>query len=443
MMPGVGPAAGMMQNAGMPHMANGQSKPASHCLPSLRLPLVFPTLSLDGALFLSPSPASVFRIWPGNRLVSDSVDAARRHESTASRDSHAGLDLVASPRTQTFRRLFLNTLDVVLTNPVAPQMNAPPNYAMGAGMPMPGFPMHPGQMNPQQQQQMMQRQNQGHSQGPGPQGTPTPSNGMSAQQPQFAPPSSHQGTPQSQTPTNAQHPQPQQPPSATIQTPQTPTFPSNVHGAATNGTVSTPLSPGADSRDKERVSIILEINNELLVEAMHLQHTQSLLKKEHTTPVDGIPSEADKKNKEEEELLAQDYLQCMRRLQTNLSYLAALADKKGALQAPPCPMYLKPPPLHTKVKLRPMQNPDGAEAKPEASDRDETAKYMTDLYTKLQGLYPDIDPSKEPTYQVPANRSNNTKPGVQTPSQASPVPGNKKTPTMTAAPAPQMQMHMG
>jgi hypothetical protein len=194
----------------------------------------------------------------------------------------------------------------------------------------------------------------------------------------------------------------------------------------------------------------LEINNELLVEAMQLQHTQSLLKKEHTSPVDGTPSEADKKNKEDEELLAQDYLQCMRRLQTNLSYLAALADKKGALQAPPCPMYLKPPPLHTKVKLRPMpmQNPDGAdgktEAKPEASDREETAKYMTDLYTKLQGLYPDIDSSKEPTYQVPANRSNTTKPGAQTPSQASPVPGNKKTPTMAAASAPpQMQMHMG
>ncbi|KAK8128296.1 hypothetical protein PG984_009404 [Apiospora sp. TS-2023a] len=363
MMPGVGPAAGMMQNTGMPHMANGQ-------MPNY------------------PTPYS---------------------------NSPYGAGIPTS---------------------VPPQMNAPPNYAMGAGMPMPGFPMHPSQMNPQQQQQMMQR--------PGPQGTPTPtpSNGMSTQQPQFAPPPNHQGTPQSQTPSNAQ--QPQQPPSATIQTPQTPTFPSNVHAPATNGTASTPLSPGADSRDKERVSVILEINNELLVEAMQLQHTQSLLKKEHTSPMDGALSDVDKKNKEDEELLAQDYLQCMRRLQTNLSYLAALADKKGALQAPPCPMYLKPPPLHTKVKLRPMQNPDGGEAKPEASDREETAKYMTDLYIKLQGLYPDIDPSKEPAYQVPANRSNNTKPGAQTPSQASPVPGNKKTPTMSSTPAPpQMQMHMG
>ena len=128
----------------------------------------------------------------------------------------------------------------------------------------------------------------------------------------------------------------------------------------------------------------------------------------------------------------------MRRLQTNLAYLAALADKKGSTQLPPCPAYLKAPPLHTKIKLRAMQGPDGTEGKAEPSDRDETAKYITELYLKLQGLYPDVDPNKEPTFQMSGNRqgTNTAKPGVQTPSQASPVPGNKQTPTMPAAATP-------
>ena len=42
---------------------------------------------------------------------------------------------------------------------------------------------------------------------------------------------------------------------------------------------------------------------------MQIQHTQSLLKKEHASPMDGALSDVDKKNKEDEELLSQDYLQ--------------------------------------------------------------------------------------------------------------------------------------
>lgn len=283
-----------------------------------------------------------------------------------------------------------------------------------------------------------QRPFPGQNQGQVPHGTLTPNNGMSSQQAQFAAPPNPQGTPQSQTPNNGQQ-QPQPMPSTNIQTPQTPTFPSNVQAGSVNGASASagPLSPGADSRDKERLAVILEINNELLVEAMQIQHTQSVLKKEHASPKEGAGSDGDKKDKEEEEL-AQDYLQCMRRLQTNLAYLAALADKKGSTQLPPCPAYLKAPPLHTKIKLRAMQGPDGAEGKAEPSDRDETAKYITELYLKLQGLYPDVDPNKEPTFQMSGNRqgTNTAKPGAQTPSQASPVPGNKQTPTMTAAATP-------
>ncbi|ORY63078.1 uncharacterized protein BCR38DRAFT_435819 [Pseudomassariella vexata] len=347
---------------------------------------------------------------------------------------------------------------------VAPQMNVPPNYAMGGGMPMSGFPMHPGQMTPQQQQQqqmMMQRmQQQSHpssaggmsastpqrpfpvqGHGPGPQGTPTPTT-----QQQFATPQNAQGTPRAQTP-NSAHPQPQQPSSAHAQTPQTPTFPSSVQTGTINGASSnsTPLSPGGDSRDKERLAVILEINNELLLEAMQLQHTQAVLKKEHASPRDGAASELEKKPTEVEDLVSQDYVQVMRRLQSNLSYLASLADKKGSVQAAPCPAYLKPPPLNTKVKLRQMPGPDGVEGKPEATDREETAKYMQELYTKLQGLYPGIDPNKEPAHQMPNARPgapglSGPKLGSQTPNQASPVPGNKNTPQLAAS-APQPQVN--
>lgn len=192
-------------------------------------------------------------------------------------------------------------------------------------MPMPGFQMHPGQMNAQQQQQMMQRmqppqpngggmpspalQRQFPGQGQGPpqqgQGTPTPNNAHPSQQPQFSTPQNPQGAPQIQTPNNAHQ---QQPLGANIQTPQTPTFPSNVHAATANGTSgSTPLSPGGDSRDKERISIILEINSELLWEATQIQQTQVVLKKEHASPKNGPANDVEKT--EDEKMLDQDYVQ--------------------------------------------------------------------------------------------------------------------------------------
>ncbi|TGJ84915.1 hypothetical protein E0Z10_g3810, partial [Xylaria hypoxylon] len=96
---------------------------------------------------------------------------------------------------------------------VPPQMNIPPNYAMGGGMPMAGFPIQQG-MNPQQQQQMMQRmqasQPNANMSTPTPQrnfqvqpsqGTPTPGNAPALQQPQFPGPPNAQGPPHGQ-PTN-------------------------------------------------------------------------------------------------------------------------------------------------------------------------------------------------------------------------------------------------
>ncbi|KAI0863692.1 hypothetical protein F4860DRAFT_47586 [Xylaria cubensis] len=352
---------------------------------------------------------------------------------------------------------------------VPPQMNMPPNYTMGGGMPMSGFPMQQG-MNPQQQQQMMQRMQasqpnnnmstptpQRNFQAQASQATPTPSNGPVMQQPQFpGPPNaqgSHHGQPTNSTPQQHQPPPPpsqtqaQTPSSNNIQTPQTPTFPAQAQGNSTNGVSSgsTPLSPGADPKEKERVGVILEINNELLLEAMQIQSTQLIIKKERAASngTDGVVNDGEKKSTEEEQL-AQDYIGCMRRLQTNLAYLAGLADKERKPTQPsqPYPAFLKPPPLNTGIKLRQVQAQDGNEVKTEIIDREETAKYIGELYRKLQSLFPDIDPNKEPGIRPQAQAANSTQSGTQTPSQASPVPGKQPTPTLATSAPPQL-MAMG
>ncbi|KAI0447834.1 hypothetical protein F4803DRAFT_497742 [Xylaria telfairii] len=349
---------------------------------------------------------------------------------------------------------------------VPPQMNMPPNYAMGGGMPMPGFPMQQG-MNPQQQQQMMQRMQasqpnpnmstptpQRNFQAQPSQATPTPSNGPAMPQPQFPGPPNAQGSHHGQLTNNMpQQHQPHPPPSQThaqtpssnsIQTPQTPTFPTQGQANSTNGVsaASTPLSPGADPKEKERVGVILEINNELLFEAMQIQSTQLIIKKERAASngTDSSPNDGEKKPTEEEQL-TQDYLGCMRRLQTNLSYLAGLADKERKPTQPSqasYPAFLKPPPLNTSIKLRQVQSQDGNEAKTDIPDREETAKYLGELYKRLQALFPDIDPNKEPNIRPPVQALNSTQSGTQTPSQASPVPGKQPTPTLATSAPPQV-----
>lgn len=119
----------------------------------------------------------------------------------------------------------------------------------------------------------------------GPQNTPphsqTPSQFMT---PQSNPMSNHQQNLQNQTPiqTQNQNISQQGPLSASGQaTPQTPSFPPNASGAANSSiAVSTPLSPGSESREKERVTILLDINRELLMEVMRLQELQAEGKKQ-------------------------------------------------------------------------------------------------------------------------------------------------------------------
>ncbi|KAI1119443.1 hypothetical protein F5Y14DRAFT_3413 [Nemania sp. NC0429] len=401
--------------------------------------------------------------FPGNPNMMASVGPPGMMQNTGM--SHMG---PANGQLSNFQPAYSNSAyGAGIPSSVPPQMNMPPNYAMGGGMPMPGFPMQQG-MNPQQQQQMMQRMQgpqpganmpmsapQRHFQAQPPQLPPAPNNVQGLQQSQF--PGSHHGQSVNNIPHQHQHQPPlpphtpaqaqtqaqaQTPTSNNIQTPQTPTFPTQAQGNSTNGMApgSTPLSPGADPKDKERVSVILEINNELLLEVMQIQSTQHIIKKERAAAngVDGNTNDGEKKSFEEEQL-TQDYVGCMRRLGTNLSYLAGIADKERKPTQPlqPYPAYLKPPPLNTSIKLRQVQAQDGSEATTDITDREETAKYIGDLYKRLQALFPDIDPNKEPGARLPAQAPSLTQSGAQTPGQASPVPGKQSTPTLPNSAPPQ------
>ncbi|KAK4125942.1 hypothetical protein N657DRAFT_568312 [Parathielavia appendiculata] len=325
----VGPA-GMMQNAGMPHMtANGQ-------------------MGFQGAFTTAPYVAAI--------------------------PSSAG-----------------------------PQPQLPANFMMASQM-------APYQMNTglPSQQSMMQRMLPGQQNSAGipvsspqrqfnsSQGTPTGS--MPAQQQQFSTPQT-QGPPQSQTPTTAQ------PPSASVATPQTPTFPADPGQSLGSGTLtaSAPQSPATESRDKERMAVLLEINQELLYESIQLVNSRNELKKEQAAVEAGGAKNSDIDYAEEEKLANLDYNQCMRRLQANLTYMFALADRKKGV--PPSPAYLTPPPLNLQLKLKlPPSTPDDPMERPEdpIADRVERDQLLKSLYKKLQSLYPGIDPNKEPPAQPPA-----------------------------------------
>jgi len=135
----------------------------------------------------------------------------------------------------------------------------------------------------------------------------------------------------------------------------------------------------------------------------------------------------------------------MVRLQKNLSYLAGLADKERKPTQPSQshPVFLKAPTLNTNIKLRQTQTQDGSDPKMEAPDREETSKYIGELYKKLQALFPDVDPNREPSSIRPSAQGPNTgQTGSQTPGHSSPVPGKQATPTLAASAPPQL-MPMG
>jgi hypothetical protein len=141
-------------------------------------------------------------------------------------------------------------------------------------------------------------------------------------------------------------------------------------------------SPLSAARERARVTVLLEINTHLLQEVVSLQaqgkagSTSNQGQQSPTSPtsatdpantVTNSPGEPPKSaggTPQTAKPPSQEYAECMRRLQANLSYLAAIADAKkkanGALPAGPAIMI--PPPHLPQV---------------------------TELYKKLNSLFPE------------------------------------------------------
>ncbi|RJE26960.1 hypothetical protein PHISCL_00661 [Aspergillus sclerotialis] len=121
--------------------------------------------------------------------------------------------------------------------------------------------------------------------------------------------------------------------------------PSHQPSASQGGT-----QTGAQSaREKARVSILLDINSMLLQEVVNLQaagksggpppQQGSQDGNSSTDPSSEAPKSPAQKPSPE-------YIECMRRLQANLAYLAAIADraKKSGSVPPAAPAIMTPPP---------------------------------------------------------------------------------------------------
>lgn len=100
---------------------------------------------------------------------------------------------------------------------------------------------------------------------------------------------------------------------------------------------------------------------------------------------------------------------CMRRLQANLAYLAAIADKshKPGAQAPTHPAIITAPPLVSKPASSTttsttttdseVKKEEGDEKKDLliTEDRVERIETLKSQYKRLQEMFPDVDPKKE------------------------------------------------
>ncbi|KAK4100275.1 hypothetical protein N658DRAFT_487004 [Parathielavia hyrcaniae] len=351
--------------------------------------------------FPMPGQPGAFSAGPNSALMAGAAGPAGMMQN-------AGMPHMTSNGQMGFQGAFTTApYSASMTSSAGPQPKLPANfmmpnqmasYQMNAGLPSQQPMMQrmlPGQQNSSgMSASSPQRQYSQQSQG-------TPTSSMPAQQQQqqqFSTPQG-QGTPQSQTPTAAQ------PPSASAATPQTPTFPTDPGQMLGNGSLagSAPQSPATESRDKERMTLLLEINQELLYESIQLVNSRNELKKEQTLVEAGGAKPHDMDYVEEEKLANLDYNLCMRRLQANLTYMFALADRKKGV--PPSPAYLTPPPLNLQLKLKlPPSTPEDAVERPDdpVADRLERDQMLKNLYRKLQSLYPGVDPNKEPPAQPPA-----------------------------------------
>ncbi|KAL4932016.1 uncharacterized protein BDV17DRAFT_254740 [Aspergillus undulatus] len=106
-------------------------------------------------------------------------------------------------------------------------------------------------------------------------------------------------------------------------------------------------SPAAVTREKERVSVLLEINSMLLQEVINLQTSgKAGGPSAQQGSQDKNSSPTSESTPDKNATRTPEYANCMRRLQLNLGYLATVADKgkKSAGVVPAAPGIMTPPP---------------------------------------------------------------------------------------------------
>ena len=140
----------------------------------------------------------------------------------------------------------------------------------------------------------------------------------------------------------------------------------------------TSLSPQSQARERARVTVILDINTVLLEEVVSLQarglagtqpsQAQQSPNSPTSTDPNALSNSPVDASKPESSKPSQEFSECMRRLQANLSYLATIADAKKKPNGPVMvgPQIMIPPPYLQKVH---------------------------DLYKKLNQLYPEASQS--------------------------------------------------
>lgn len=116
-----------------------------------------------------------------------------------------------------------------------------------------------------------------------------------------------------------------------------------------------PMSPQAIAREEERVTTLLEINAHLIQEVTSLQAQGKAGSGSQASPTSPTPGNAVGSSSPGDATKRQppspEYADCMRRLQANLAYLAAIADanKKASQTRPNAPAIIYPPQHLTSV----------------------------------------------------------------------------------------------
>ena len=113
-------------------------------------------------------------------------------------------------------------------------------------------------------------------------------------------------------------------------------------------------NPQAAAREEERVTTLLEINSHLLQEVMNLQAqgragNNNTNRQSPTSP--NLAGDNASFDPSKNQPASQEYADCMRRLQANLAFLAAIADASRKATAPRLlgPAIMVPPPHLTSV----------------------------------------------------------------------------------------------